>query len=101
MFEGIKKTKPLEETEDELYNDKNYSDEAEEYFLERFRNYMNNQEVRQFKNLYIRVISMSKTIKIASMISALCMVSRPFLLLPLLYLLPFTSLTFFSRTASF
>ena len=59
LFGRIRITTPLEENEDELYNDRNYSDEAEEYFLDKFRNFMNNQDVSKFKIHYIRGISMS------------------------------------------
>lgn len=45
MFEAIEKAAPLSENEDDLYT--NNPREAEEFFLDRFKSYLNNLEVRE------------------------------------------------------
>ena len=45
VFEAIEKAAPLSENEDDLYT--NNSREAEEFFLDRFKSYLNNLEVRE------------------------------------------------------
>ena len=45
MFEAIEKAAPLSDNEDDLYTSN--PSEAEEFFLDRFKSYLNNLEVRE------------------------------------------------------